>query len=39
MSSIGELPPDSAATRAWSTSTPMTCSPASAKETASGRPT
>ena len=32
-------PLDSAATRAWSTSTPMTCSPASAKETASGRPT
>ena len=38
-SSIGERPADSALTRPWSTSTPITCSPASAKETASGRPT
>ena len=39
MSSIGERPLVSSATRPWSTSTPITCSPASAKETASGRPT
>ncbi len=36
---IGELPADNAATRSRSVSTPMTCSPASANATASGRPT
>ena len=39
MSSMCERPSRSAATFAWSTSTPMTSPPASAKPTASGRPT
>ena len=39
MSSMWERPSRSAAILAWSTSTPMTSSPASAKPTASGSPT